>query len=145
MYNTLLNPLWNITTSPSTLEPLKILDLTKFNNIKFSSIAELNRHTYNPQRYGVQFKDKPDSYIATLNVAGFEKNEIKILEERLSFGVSRIEVTCDNEQIGKLKYEFNIPENSDTSSIKSVLKNGLLTVSIQTKKPKVKTMSIEVE
>lgn len=146
MYTTLLQPLWDITTTPSTLNPLKALDLSKFiNDNKVNSIFDLNKYSTNPNRTGISFKDKPECYIAILNVAGFEKSEIKISEEKLSYGSSKIQVTCVNADLEKLKYEFYIPENSDTSSIKSTLKNGLLTITTQIKKPKIKTMTIEIE
>jgi HSP20 family molecular chaperone IbpA len=138
MYNSTLNTL-------STLIPLDINGFITNNICLKESIVSINKNTQNCNRQGITFIDKPDRYIAVLNVAGFDKSEIKITEEKTAHGYSVVNVGCHNQELTKINYLFSVPLNANLNTIKSVLKNGLLTVSCEIKNQKPKQVSIEIE
>jgi HSP20 family molecular chaperone IbpA len=132
----------------NTLTSLTPLDINAFFSGPLclkESIASMNNYTYNPNRKGITYVDKPEKYAAMLNVAGFDKSEIKISEEKNNYGYSVINVSCYNQEITKINYTFTFPSNSDLSTIKSSLKNGILTISCGIKNQKPKSTSIEIE
>lgn len=127
----------------ASLTPLN-LDGLFMNTASFKeSIVSLNKFTKNVNRQGISFFDKPDSYVALLNVAGFDKSEIKITEEKSLSGYSLVNVNCKNDQFA-IDYVFNLPSSANLNSIKSSLKNGMLTISCEIKTQKSKLISIEV-
>ena len=138
MYNSTLNTL-------TTLTPLDISEFFTNSICLKESIVSMNKHTQNCNRQGITFIDKPDRYLAVLNVAGFDKSEIKITEEKTARGFSTVNVGCHNQELTKINYLFNLPSNANLSTIKSVLKNGLLTISCEIKNQKPKQVSIEIE
>lgn len=138
MYNSTLNTLTSLT-------PFDINGLFANSISSKESIVSINKYTQNCNRQGVAFIDKPDRYIVTLNVAGFDKSEIEITEEKTTTGCSTISVHCHNEEFTKINYLFSLPSNANLSTIKSVLKNGLLTISCEIKNQKPKQVSIEIE
>lgn len=138
MYNSTLNTLTSLT-------PFDINGLFTGTLSLKESIVSMNKYTHNTNRQGIAFIDKPDRYIATLNVAGFDKSEIKITEEKTANGCSTISVGCHNEQFTKINYLFSLPSNANLNTIKSVLKNGLLTISCEIKNQKPKQVSIDIE
>lgn len=138
MYNTTLNTL-------TTLTPLDIGGLFTNSISLKESISSMNKRTQNCNRQGITFIDKTDRYIAVLNVAGFDKSEIKITQEKTTHGYSMVSVDCHNQDLAKINYLFNIPINANLNTMKSVLKNGLLTVSCEIKNEKPKQVSIEIE
>jgi hypothetical protein len=134
--------MYNYTLDQNTLTPL---DLTTFLNVfDKKSIFEVNKYTRNVDRKGIWFEDKPELYTAKINVAGYDKSEIKINEEKTN-GSSRIDVVCENKDFPKIKFSFHLPSDADSSTIKSTLKNSILTISCQVKKPKSKSSVIEIE
>lgn len=138
MYNTTLN----------TLTSLTPLDINSFftNTLSLKeSIVSMNKYTSNPNRQGITFLDKTDRYVATLNVAGFDKSEIKITEEKTTSGYSVVNVSCNNQEMNKINYAFNFPSNANLTTIKSALKNGMLTISCEIKNQKPKSISIDIE
>lgn len=141
MFNSTLNTLTSLT-------PLDINGLfTTTNNNSFikDSIVAINKNSYNSARQGITFIDKQDKYVAIANVAGFDKSEIKITEEKSSSGCSTISVSCQNKELNTIHYLFQLPSNANLNTIKSVLKNGLLTLSCEIKNQKPKPISIEIE
>jgi HSP20 family molecular chaperone IbpA len=138
MYNSTLNTLTSLT-------PLDINSFFANTLCVKESIALMNKYTNNINRQGVSFLDKPDRYVATLNVAGFDKSEIKITEEKTTSGYSTINVSCHNQETPKVHYIFSLPNNANLNTVKSVLKNGILTVSCEIKTQKPKSISIEIE
>jgi HSP20 family molecular chaperone IbpA len=138
MYNSILN-------TQTTLSPFDINRLFANNISLKESIVSMNKYTQNCDRQGIAFIDKQDRYLAVLNVAGFDKTEIKITEEKTTHGYSKVSVECDSKELTKINYLFNIPSNANLSTIKSVLKNGLLTISCEIKNQKPKQVSIEIE
>ena len=138
MFNSTLN----------TLTSLTPLDINGFfvNSVPSKdSIVAINKHSYNINRQGITFIDKPDRYLAVLNVAGFDKSEIKITEEKSNSGCSTISVSCQNKELTTINYLFCLPTNANLNTIKSVLKNGLLTLSCEVKNQKPKSISIEID
>ena len=138
MYNSILN-------TQTTLSEFDINRLFANSISLKESIVSMNKYTQNCDRQGIAFIDKPDRYVAVLNVAGFDKTEIKITEEKTTHGYSKVSVNCDSKELTKINYLFNIPSNANASTIKSVLKNGLLTISCEIKNQKPKQVSIEIE
>jgi HSP20 family molecular chaperone IbpA len=138
MYNSILN-------TQTTLNEFDINRLFASSISLKESIVSMNKYTQNCDRQGIAFIDKPDRYVAVLNVAGFDKTEIKITEEKTTHGYSKVSVNCDSKELTKINYLFNIPSNANASTIKSVLKNGLLTISCEIKSQKPKQISIEIE
>lgn len=138
MYNATLNTLTSLT-------PLDINGLfTNTLSLK-ESIVAMNKYSHNSNRQGITFIDKADRYIAVLNVAGFEKSEIKITEEKTTSGYSTVNVSCHNQELTKINYMFSLPSNANLNTIKSVLKNGLLTISCEIKNQKPKSILIDIE
>jgi HSP20 family molecular chaperone IbpA len=91
---------------------------------------------------------KDDSYVTKFNVAGFEKDEIKIEFTKRSSGYSRqIKVTAKNEEFGSVKFLTEIPNSIDEKSVKAKLKNGILTISCFEEKVKspLTSLTIQVE
>jgi len=132
----------------NTLTSLTPLDINGFftNTLSLKeSIVAMNKYTHNTNRQGIAFLDKPDRYVATLNVAGFDKSEIKITEEKTTSGYSTVNVSCHNQELPKVNYIFSLPNNANLNTVKSVLKNGILTVSCEIKTQKPKSISIEIE
>jgi HSP20 family molecular chaperone IbpA len=132
----------------NTLTSLTPLDINGFfaNTLSLKeSIVAMNKYTHNTNRQGITFLDKPDRYVATLNVAGFDKSEIKITEEKTSSGYSAVNISCHNQEIPKVNYLFSLPSNANLTTIKSVLKNGMLTISCEIKNQKAKSISIDIE
>ena len=140
MFNSTLNTLTSLT-------PLDINGLFTTNNNSFTkdSIVAMNKHSYNSSRQGITFIDKPDKYSAIANVAGFDKSEIKITEEKSTSGYSTINISCQNKELTTITYLFQLPSNANLNTIKSVLKNGLLTLTCEIKNQKPKPISIEIE
>ena len=138
MFNSTLNTLTSLT-------PLDINGLFLNSTPSKDSISSINKHNYNISRQGATFIDKPDRYLAVLNVAGFDKSEIKISEDKTNCGYSIINVSCNSQEFNKINYTFSIPSNANLNTIKSVLKNGILTISCEIKTQKPKSISIEIE
>ncbi len=91
---------------------------------------------------------KDDSYVTKFNVAGFEKDEIKIEFTKKSSGYSRqIKVTATNEEFGSIKFFTEVPNSIDEKSVKAKLKNGILTISCFEEKIKspLTSLTIQVE
>jgi HSP20 family molecular chaperone IbpA len=138
MFNSTLNTLTSLT-------PLDINGFFLNSTPSKDSISSINKHNYNISRQGITFIDKPDRYLAVLNVAGFDKSEINITEEKSTSGYSTIKVSCQNKELTTISYLFCLPSNANLNTIKSVLKNGLLTFSCEVKNQKPKSISIEIE
>jgi len=142
MYNSTLNTLTSLT--PFDINGL--FTTSNNNSLMKDSIVAMNKHSYNSNRQGITFIDKPDHYVAMLNVAGFDKSEIKISEDKTNCGYSIINVSCNSQEFNlKINYTFSIPSNANLNTIKSVLKNGILTISCEIKTQKPKSISIEIE
>ena len=143
------NHMFNSTLNKLT--PLTQLDINGFfttsnnNSLIKDSIVAMNKHSYNSNRQGITFIDKPDKYLAVANVAGFDKSEIKITEEKSTSGYSTISISCQSKELNTINYLFCLPNNANLNTIKSVLKNGLLTFSCEIKNQKPKAISIEIE
>ena len=140
MFNTL-----NTLTSLTPLDINGFFTTSNNNSLVKDSIVAINKHSYNGNRQGITFIDKQDRYLAVLNVAGFDKSEIKITEEKSTSGYSTINVSCQNKELTTINYLFCLPNNANLNTIKSVLKNGLLTFSCEVKNQKPKSISIEIE
>jgi HSP20 family molecular chaperone IbpA len=91
---------------------------------------------------------KDDSYVTKFNVAGFEKDEIKIDFTKKSSGYHReIKVVASNDEFGTVKLFTQIPNSIDEKSVKATLKNGILTISCFEEKIKspLASLTIQVE
>ena len=89
-----------------------------------------------------------DTYVSKFNVAGFEKNEIKIEFTKRIAGYNRqVKVTAENKEFGTVKQFCEVPSSIDEKSVKAVLKNGILTISCCEERVKspLTSLTIQVE
>jgi HSP20 family molecular chaperone IbpA len=118
-----------------------LLDVLTSNKNIFN---KLNNYDYS---YVLTTK-KEDSYLTKFNVAGFEKDEIKIEFAKKSSGYNRvIKVIATNEEFGSVKFLAEVPNSIDEKSVKAKLKNGILTISCFEEKIKstLTSLTIQVE
>jgi HSP20 family molecular chaperone IbpA len=89
-----------------------------------------------------------DTYVSKFNVAGFEKNEIKIEFTKRIAGYNRqVKVTAENKEFGTVKQFCEVPSSIDEKSVKAILKNGILTISCCEERVKspLTSLTIQVE
>jgi HSP20 family molecular chaperone IbpA len=88
------------------------------------------------------------AYVLKFNVAGFEKDEIKIEFTKKVVGYNRqIKVIAENKEFGIVKLYGEIPSSVDEKSVKAVLKNGILKISCCEEKVKspLSSLAIQIE
>lgn len=89
-----------------------------------------------------------ETYLTKFNVAGFEKNEIKIeFTKRLTGYNRQIKIIAENKEFGISKQFTEVPSSIDEKSVRAVLKNGILTISCCEEKVKspLTSLTIQVE
>lgn len=119
-----------------------IQTLTDYNNLLSTNRIEKPKFMY------VNTVIKNDTYVSKFNVAGYEKNEIKIEFTKRTSGYSRqIKIIAENSEFGLIKLFAEVPSTIDEKSVKAVLKNGILTVSCCEEKVKspLASLTIQVE
>jgi HSP20 family molecular chaperone IbpA len=112
--------------------------------INSSNASDLENYNYSY----VLAKKKDETYTAKFNVAGFEKDEIKIdffVKENTNINNRQIKVIAQNQEFGILKFFTEFPRLIDEKSVKASLKNGILTISCREEKIKSPLTSLKIE
>jgi HSP20 family molecular chaperone IbpA len=128
MYTTLLNSLINQDSLATQKSLLKTLE-----NYNYDYVLTTK---------------KDDSYVTKFNVAGFEKNEIKIeFTKKVSGYTRQVKIIAQNEEFGTLRLFSEVPSSIDEKTVKATLKNGILTILCNEEKVKspLASLTIQVE
>lgn len=103
-------------------------------------------HTTSNHIFKDSLKNEKDYYEITCLVAGLDKEDISIsYKMEKDTRILEIEFLKDSAFSKKGKKEYEIPELADMKNISSVLKNGILTITIPKDKEKIAEGKVEIK
>mgnify|MGYP002629840551 CR=1 FL=1 len=136
----------SLSASTLYLSPNLETELNKMNNYIDSVMnTHFNNSTYMRMSYPkVNMYSHKDDYLIQFNIAGLEKDEIKLSINQDNVltleGESKTEVNDNNDSIlrqeifyGKFKRTLQLPDNINQEKLSTKFENGILTVIIEKK------------
>ncbi len=131
-------------------QPHKLLDFNSLTNLDDFFTSAFQEYKKSP---AIDIIDEKNSYIAQIDIPGFEKEDISISIENniLTITGEKTEESTNKNYIrkerkySKFSRSISLIENVDENNIKASLKNGILEVNIPKKHKKIESRKIIIE